>query len=298
MDYAFDFDWGHINLFVAVADTGSLSAAARASRVSQPTIGRAVAALEEDLGISLFSRHAKGLKLTEQGKELLHHAQSMRKAAAGLSLAASGRSQELGGTVRITASQIVATYVLPPILARMRRDEPRIQIEIVATDTVENLLFREADIAIRMVRPVQLDLISRHVGDLEMGVYASLGYLAERPPPESLEDLELHSVIGYDRSTLIIDKARELGADASRETFAYRCDDQIVHWQMVLAGLGVGFTARVVAQGDLRVSRLLHELPLEPLPVWLTSHGALKSNQRVRFVYDYLAKELSEKFLR
>jgi len=178
--------------------------------------------------VELFARHAKGFDLTEQGKELVVHARSMANAAADLSLAAAGKSDRLDGTVRITASQVVASYILPSILARLRREEPRIQVEVVATDVVENLLFREADIAIRMVRPVQEELILRHVGDLEMGVYASHGYLAERPAPEQFEDLELHSMIGYDRSTMIIDQARALGVQLTRESFAYRCDDQVV----------------------------------------------------------------------
>ncbi|MEE9313200.1 MAG: LysR family transcriptional regulator [Rhizobiaceae bacterium] len=294
MEYSADFDWSHINLFVAVADTGSLSAAARASGVSQPTIGRAIQALEDALEVPLFSRHAKGFELTEQGHELVIHARSMAKAAAGLSLAAAGRSDQLDGTVRITASQVVASYILPPILARLRREEPRIQVEVVATDVVENLLFREADIAIRMVRPVQEDLITRHVGDLEMGVYASHGYLAERPAPESIDDFVLHSIIGYDRSTMIIDQARALGVHLTRESFAYRCDDQVVYWQMVLAGLGIGFSPITVAKNDERVVRILHNLPVQSLPIWLTSHGALKTNRRVRFVYDFLGKALAQ----
>lgn len=227
---------------------------------------------------------------------MLLHARAMAEAAATLSLAAAGRSDQLDGVVRITASQVVASYVLPPMLARLRRAEPRIQIEIVATDVVENLLYREADIAIRMVRPVQQDLITRHVGDMPMGLYASHAYLAERPPPETIEDLELHSMIGYDRSTLIIEKARAMGFSLDRNFFAYRCDDQVTYWHMVLAGLGLGFTARPVAEGDQRVVRVMHDLAIPPLPVWLTSHGALKTNRRVRYVYDFLAQAFSERF--
>ena len=286
------FNWEHVNLFVAVADTGSMSAAARETGVSQPTIGRAIAALEADLGVSLFARHSKGLHLTEQGEGLVAHARSMARSAAELSLAAAGRSQKTQGTVRITASQIVATYILPPILARLRREEPLIQIELVATDNVENLLFREADIAIRMLRPTQQELIAKHVGDMKMGIYASNAYLSERPEPHTMEDMELHSIIGYDRSTLIIDKARELGAELNRDMFSMRCDDQVVHWQLVLAGLGIGFMAQAVAQNDHRVVRILHGMDLGSLPLWLTSHTGLKSNHLVRTVFDHLSEHL------
>lgn len=298
MEYRQEFNWSHVNLFVAVANTGSLSAAARETGVSQPTIGRAMAALEEELGVTLLTRHTKGFSLTEQGRALLAHAQDMVNAAAQLSLAAAGRADELAGTVRITASRIVATYVLPSILAQMKRQEPRIQVELVATDVVENLLYRDADIAIRMVRPTQSDLIAKQVGEMPMGVYASHSYLAERPAPVSADDLALHSVIGYDKSTLILDSARELGLDASRDFFQFRCDDQIAYWQMVLAGLGIGFTARPVAQGDDRVIRILHDLEIPSLPLWLTAHSALKSNRRIRFVYDFLGEALQSRFQR
>ena len=178
----------------------------------------------------MFKRHARGFELTQQGADLLPHARTIANAAADLSLAALGRSQSLEGTVRITASCMVATYVLPTILAELRRDEPRIDIELVATDTVENLLFREADIALRMVWPTQQDLISRRIGDLPMGVYASRDYLAEHGEPQKVEDLFDHVMIGYDRSTLIIDGARGIGLNIHRDFFTYRTDNQIDNW--------------------------------------------------------------------
>lgn len=286
------FDWTQIRFFVSVAETGSLSACARATGASQPTVGRAIASLEQSLGVSLFKRHARGFELTEQGADLLPHAQAMANAAADLSLAAEGRSQSLEGPVRITASRIVATYVLPSILADLQRAEPSIEIELVATDTVENLLFREADIALRMVRPTQQDLISKHVCDLPMGAYASEKYLAEHSIPEKIEDLFDHVMIGYDRSTLIIDGARSLGLQVHRDFFAYRTDDQIAYWELVRAGVGIGFTARPVARHDESVVRILPQLEIRALPIWLTSHGALKTSRRVRYVFDFLATAL------
>lgn len=293
MDLVSDFDWAHVRLFVAVADAGSLSGAARATGISQPTIGRAVQSLEAQLGVSLFVRHARGLDLSEQGRDLLVHARAMAAAASGFSMAAAGRSEDLAGTVRITASQIVATFVLPAILADLRRQEPGIQVEIVATDAVENLLFREADIAVRMVRPTQLDLLTRHVTDMPLGLYASHDYMERNPPPETLDDLRDHSVVGYDRSTLIIDSARELGWTIDREFFDVRCDDQVVCWNMVLAGAGIGFSPRWVAQSDGRVTEILKDTPLPALPIWLTSHAMMKTGRRVRFVFDFLADSLS-----
>lgn len=292
MDNLSSFDWTQIRFFVSVAETGSLSASARSTGASQPTVGRAIANLEQSLGVSLFKRHARGFELTQQGADLLPHARAMANAAADLSLAAHGRSHSLDGVVRITASRIVATYVLPSILADLQRTEPSIEIEMVATDTVENLLFREADIALRMVRPTQQDLISKHVCDLPMGAYASEKYLQDRSPPEKVEDLFDHVMIGYDRSTLIIDGARSLGLQVHRDFFAYRTDDQIAYWELVRAGLGIGFTARPVAKQDASVVRILPQLEIRALPIWLTSHGALKTSRRVRYVFDFLAAAL------
>jgi len=207
-------------------------------------------------------------------------------------LAADGHSERLEGTVRITASQIVATYYLPAILTKMRRAEPRIQVEVVATDSVENLLYREADIALRMVRPEQQDLLTRHVGALEIGAYASHTYLAERPAPTTIGDLELHSLIGFDRSTLIIDQAGKMGVDLERFDFSMRCDDQVVVWNMLLAGAGIGFAPITLASKDERVVRLFSQLQFPETPIWLTTHPSLKTNPRVRFVVDFLAEAL------
>jgi len=294
MAYVADMDWSLIQHFVAIAENGSLSAAARASNVSQPTLGRAVQALEAELSVALFERHSKGLALTAQGKDLFHYAKSMAVTAHQFALAADGHSDRLEGSVRITASQVMATFFLPAILSRLRRAEPRINVEVVATDAVENLLFREADIAIRMVRPEQQDLLTQHVGELKIGAYASHAYLADRGTPSSAEDLALHTLIGYDRSTLIVDSAKKMGLDLTRDDFAVRCDDQVVCWQMLLAGAGIGFAPVELAGRDERVVRVFSSLPFPSTPIWLTSHPILKTNPRVRYVVDFLAKALRD----
>ena len=287
-------DWNLIQHFVAVARHGSLSAAGRATNVSQPTLGRAVQALEQELAVNLFDRHPKGLSLTTQGRDLFHYANSMAETAHRLSLAAEGHSERLEGSVRITASQVMSTFFLPKMLSRLRREEPRIEVELVATDSVENLLFREADIAIRMARPEQQDLVTQHLGDLEIGAYASHSYLAERGRPHSLEELELHTIIGYDRSTFILDGAKQLGFELTRNDFALRCDDQVVGWHLLLAGAGIGFAPKSLASSDDRVVQVLSNVSFPATPIWLTSHPALKTNPRVRFVLDFLAHSLRD----
>lgn len=294
MDRPFtSLDWSLVQAFLAVAETGSLSAAARSLGASQPTLGRQVAAIEAALGVELFRRHPKGLALTGTGTAMLAPAQAMREAAARLSLVAAGQDQGLDGTVRVTASVIMAHFVLPPILARLRREAPGITIELVASDSSENLLFREADIAVRMYRPSQLDMVARHVSDLPLGIYAATSYLdlAGRPTsPEAMLGLDW---VGYDRNDLMVRGMREAGFPVGPDFFKLRTDDQAAHWQLVRAGAGVGITQRAIGDGEPLVERLLPEIPLPRLPCWLTAHEALRHTPRVGRVWQALAAALS-----
>ena len=180
-----DLDWNLIRSFVAVAETGSLSAAARRLAASQPTLGRHVAELEQALGVVLFRRGRTGYELTEQGAALFERAQQVGDAANAFARLATGATEQIGGTVRIAASEVVSAYVLPPILARLRQAEPAIEIEIVASNQVENLLRRDADIAVRMVAPAQQDLIARKIADLPLTACAATSYLERRGRPRA-----------------------------------------------------------------------------------------------------------------
>jgi DNA-binding transcriptional LysR family regulator len=288
------FDWGHLETFVAVAECGSLSAAARAQGGSQPTMGRHIRVLEAGLGVRLFDRAIGGLELTKTGTELLEYAHNMAVSANRLSMAAEGRSEAVDGTIRITASEIVATYVLPDILTALHLAEPRIEIELVATDRSENLLQREADIAVRMYRPTQADVITRKVGELRLGVFAAHTYLERRGVPYSLEDVSSHDVIGYDMDEQIIQGFQSAGLEVDRSFFSFRSDDQVVCWRMVCAGFGIGFNHIKIGEDEPKVARLLEDAPLPKLPIWLTAHSELKTSRRVRLVFDYLADALPQ----
>ena len=286
-------DWTLLQSFAAVAEAGSLSAAARATGVSQPTLGRHIRRLEDAAGGALFARHRGGLRLTEAGRRLLPAVAQMRAAAARAALAAAGQGDALAGTVRVTASVAVARYHLPAMLARLRAAAPGLQLEVVASDTSENLLFREADIAIRMYRPGQLDMVARRIGDLTLGLYASHAYLDRLGlpgPPTALGQVEM---IGYDRSELIVRGMRALGHDVARGDFPLRCDDQGAYVEMVRAGCGVGIVQDSIAAGMPELVRVFHEVSLPRLPVWLAVPAPLREVRRVRFVLDRLAAELA-----
>ncbi|MEM7259485.1 MAG: LysR family transcriptional regulator [Pseudomonadota bacterium] len=205
-------DWAWLEAFQSVAQHRSLSAAARASGLSQPTLSRHIAALEQTLGVTLFDRTSKGLTLAPAGRGLVEHADAMLNAAHRFTLHAQGQTQSIAGTVRITASEVVSAYLLPPLIAKLRQYEPSIQVEIFASNRSGNLLQREADIALRMYQPTQLDVITRKLGQLHIGLYASHDYLKRHPAPGNLHDFTAHQLVGYDANDQMIEGYRSAGA--------------------------------------------------------------------------------------
>ena len=289
------FDWSLIQSFVATLDQGSLMGAARVLRTSQPTVGRHIAALEQQLGVLLFERTGRAVVPTPAALRLAEGARSMADGADQLARMLAGTQSNTKGTVRISASTPVAIELLPPIFSRMRQSLPDIQVELVATNRVSNLLRREADIAVRMVRPDQATLIAKKLGDVGIGAYAHRSYLARHSPLQQPADLLKHDLIGSDADTSILDGFRHMGYNASKEMFAFRTDDFIAQWQAVRAGLGIGFLADYVAVRDPDVLPVLpQKLPIRPLPMWLVVHREIRSSQRIRLVYDFLAASLSE----
>ena len=287
-------DWSQIQSFAAVAEHGSRSAAARAQGSSQPTLSRHIAQLEATLGTRLFERKSGGMILTDDGADLLAHATTMADAAARFDTHRDGHGKDVAGTVRLTASHVVANFILPPILCQLHNTYPGLQIEVLASDTTENLLRREADIALRMYRPTQADVIAKHVADLPLGAYAAPRYIDRHGAPETLDDFAHHSTIGYDRSPLIIDGFAKRGVKVGRDFFAFRSDDQVLCWHMVVAGFGIGFGQRRVADADPRVVRISGDADVGTMPLWLTAHSDLRRIPRIRRVYDWLALHLAK----
>ncbi|MCF6272206.1 MAG: LysR family transcriptional regulator [Rhodobacteraceae bacterium] len=293
MDKLQNLDWALLQAFTAVAGAGSLSAAARQLGHSQPTLGRQIRACEAALGSSLFTRQPRGLVLNEAGLALYPAAKEMQEAARRLSLIAAGQSQSLKGTVRITAPKAFSHYCLPPILIAIRRAEPDIQLELVPTDSTENLLFREADIAIRMYRPTQEGVIAQKLGEIKTALFAHESYLARRGTPRDFADITRHDMVGFDRKTLIIDAMKALGIIRQREDFPLRCDDQATYWELVKAGGGIGAIQFRLGQAAAGMVQVLPDLPLENLPVWLVAAKALRQTPRIRRVYDLLASAIT-----
>ncbi len=285
-------DWTLLRSFLATVDTGSLSAAAVQIGTTQPTLSRHIKELELAIGTPLFRRSVKGLEPTEAALGLVDDAREMGRAAEALALKASGRSETLSGTVRITASVVVSNLILPPILTALRRAEPLIQIELVASDASQNLLRRDADIALRMFDPTQNALIARKLGDTPLGLYAAKSYIAARGRPQSMQDILKHDVIGFDRDDGILKGYAAHGYPVTRHQFPVRCDDQMVCWHMLLAGAGIGFAQCLLADAEEELEKIEIDMDLPTLPIWLVMHEEVRSNARIRRVADVLAEAL------
>lgn len=284
--------WEHFRTFLAVIEEGSLSAAARQLGLTQPTAGRHIAAVEAALGTVLFTRAASGLIPTEAARDLRPHAEAMQAAAAAFIRAASGEADEPGGTVRITASQVIGAEVLPPLLAAFHRRYPRIAIELGLTNRTENLTRREADIAVRMVQPVQEALVVKKLGRIGIGLYATSGYLAARGMPRSVEALEGHSVIGFDRDDLSV-RALSIGTiPIGRELFAFRSDSDAAQIGALISGFGIGGCQHGVAAKYPELVPVLPDAIEFGIDMWLAMHEDLRASRRVRLLFDHLAEGL------
>ena len=289
-------DWSLIRAFLAVAENGSLSAAARALGTSQPTLGRQIRQMESDLKQALFQRQPKGLVLTENGAALLAPAERMREAMHDVALTAAGLQTGLDGSVRITASETVSLNILPGIIAQLRLDYPGISIDLVPTDSTENLLFREADIALRMYQPEQVELVAKKLGELQFGIYAARDYLERAGRPTNVQELLSHPLIGYDRNEEIIKGMHERGLPATRDWFALRCDNHPVGWALLRAGCGIGFGVTCMAEDDPEVELIDMPMDLPTLPVWLVTHQTLRHTPRIAAVWDALEKGMKQHF--
>jgi DNA-binding transcriptional LysR family regulator len=286
------FDWTLVRSFLAVLEQGSLLGASRMIGSSQPTVGRHISELESQLGVVLFERTGRGLQPTDMAIRLADSARSMEAGALQLQRSVSGADAGVSGTVRITASQPVACVLLPPLLAKMQLLLPAIQIELVASNEVSNLLRREADIAIRMVQPDQSSLIAKRIGKVTLGVYAHRDYLQRRGSPQHASDLLGHTLIGSDRNEDILRGFAAAGYPLTREHFAFRSDDFLACWQALRCGMGVGFVADYLARTDTSIVRLLPSLKITPLPMWLAVHREIRTSKRIRAVYDFLGDEI------
>ncbi|SFR55810.1 LysR family transcriptional regulator [Litoreibacter janthinus] len=289
---AISFDWNHVRAFLATVEEGSLSAAARATGQTQPTLGRQVAALEEAIGVTLFERVGRALTLTTSGAQLVDHVRAMGEAASRISLAASGQSQSIEGLVRISASDVLSAYQLPLVIAQLRDRAPGIEVEVVSSNAISDLLRRDADIALRHIRPEQPDLIARKLADSDAYLYATPDYLARVGNPKVVDDLKAANFIGYGAPDEMLPHFVAMGLPLTRDNIRYHSDSGVVGWHMVRQGLGIGVMSEHVAALTPDIVRVMPDLPPVSFPTWLVSHRELITSSRIRLVFDHLAEML------
>lgn len=289
-----DANWELYRSFLGVLEEASLSGAARALGIAQPTVGRHIAALEQSLGVRLFTRSQAGLAPTDSALELRVYAEAMRSNVAALRRAAAGQGGQVAGSVRISASEVIGIEVLPPIVARLQAEHPQLKIELVLSNRVQDLLKREADIAVRMTEPSQQSLIARRLGQVELGLHAHRDYLARRGSPRTQADLAGHALIGFDQETAFLRSARKRLPGWERDAFAMRADSDVAQLALLRAGAGIGVCQAPIALRDPMLVRLLAERVALPLPVWLVMHEDLRTIRRCKLAFDALQRGLSQ----
>lgn len=294
MQKCMTFDWTHARAFLVAAERGSFSRAARVLGVTQPTVGRQVAALEAELGVTLFERIGNELALTPAGLELADHVRAMDEAANRASLVASGHSQAVEGTVRIAASQLIAAYLLRPALVHLRKEHPGITPQLVVSNTASDLQRREADIAVRNFAPTEPELVGRKIADRTARFYATPTYLASVGLDGDVrrEDLARAEYFGFVELDRMIGYTRAMGMTLTRANFPIVTDDHLVQWQLCREGLGVAMVMEEVGDAEPRVRRIRGDIPTIPVPIHLVSHRDVRTSRRIRVVFDALAEGL------
>ncbi|WP_082735610.1 LysR family transcriptional regulator [Polycladidibacter stylochi] len=287
-----NFDWNHAKAFLAVAQTGTLTAAAAQLKLTQPTLGRQITALEEELGTVLFDRVGKRLILTDAGKVIAEQLMPMTEAARHASLFAASQSDTVEGVVTITASDIYAAHLLPKLLAKLKGKSQNLHIKINAINHVEDIRRREADIAIRHVRPQEPELFARLIGEHIANFYATQSYLDHYGQPQTLEDLRYHQFVGFGDEEQVISYLQERGIPITAENCRFKTESGLVGLELASQGLGIIVMADIVALNRPELVRL--PLPIDPIrfPTWLVSHRELQTSKKIRLVFDFLSEAL------
>ncbi|MEL6125859.1 MAG: LysR family transcriptional regulator [Pseudomonadota bacterium] len=287
------FDWNRARAFLVTAEEGSLSAAARALGMAQPTLGRQVSAFEEEMGVVLFERVGRRLILTPSGRALFDHVRGMGQAATRLSLAATGQSRTVEGKISISGTEMFSAYVLPDILTKLRRDHPGIVVEVVATNSLSDLQRREADIAIRHNEPKDPELIAKRFKDGYAKLYASPDYIAREGPFDDAQSALKAAYVGFVDNDALIAGYKGFGLPVTNAHFRILSDGHLVHMEMARRGLGIAVLSTIAAEDDPMLQEVAPWMQPFTYPVWLVAHREVNTSARVRVVFDLLARELA-----
>jgi DNA-binding transcriptional LysR family regulator len=285
-------NWEWYRTFLAVVETGSLSAAGRELGMTQPTVGRHIDSLEAALALKLFTRSFDGFAPTPAALELRPYAASVATTSAALLRVASSHGAGVRGTVRLSASEVIGVEILRSILAALRNEHPELVVELVLSNEVDDLLHREADIAVRMLRPTQDALVARRIGDIELGLYAHERYLAAHGMPESLDELSRHAIVGFDQENAYIRRLQVQFPMFSREALAFRADSNLAQLGAIRAGLGIGVCQSALAAQNKALVRVLPSSFSIAMDTWDAMHEDLRESARCAVTYTAIAAGL------
>ncbi|MEM7568873.1 MAG: LysR family transcriptional regulator [Pseudomonadota bacterium] len=287
------FDWNHARAFLATAQEGSFSAAARKLGQTQPTISRQVTALEDALGVTLFERSSRVFALTQTGAELAQHFTAMGEAAQRISLAAAGQSESFNGTVVIAATNLMATHFLPPMFKTIQQLAPKLKIQVLTSNEVTDLTRREADIAIRHSRPTQDTLFGKRMRDTAAFLYASSAYLKAHGRPESLADVAKMTMVGVEDPRFLHPLLTARGIDMPLDNINFMTASATLSLSLIREGVGIGFMPAQVADICPELELVWPQLEPIPIEIWLVTHRELRTNPQIRLVFDVLSAGLS-----
>lgn len=285
-------DWDDYRFFLAVAQEGSLSAAARSLKVSQPTVSRRITQLEERLGVRLFDQLPTGMKLTPSGGHIVDSAEAVQEKAIELRRKIAGRETDVAGEVVITATQSFASYWLAGCLAKFSQSYPDVTVSCLADNQTLSLSRREADVAIRFARPKSSGLIGSRVGYVHCGIYASDAYLGANGEPETLADLKQHKLIDTVEPISRFPQSREL-KELMREA-RVSATTNCPHTYLALAAAGQGLicTTCYTAAHAPNLRRILASQYDKKIELWMVVHPDLKASARIRVLMDFLREQI------
>ncbi|MCJ8312471.1 MAG: LysR family transcriptional regulator [Saccharospirillaceae bacterium] len=284
------FSWEWVQSFVEVVKAGSLSKAALILGVSQPTLSRQIISLEKHLKLTLFDRSTQGLKLTQEGAKLVESSEQMQQAANRFARIASGSATTLAGDIRITVNEVIGLYYLPNAITEFNRLYPNVHVEVEISNQATSLNKRDADIAFRMFRPTQPDLIAKRLPDICLNFVASQTYLEQRGIPQSLDDLSGHNIIGFDRDPQMIKAAAALGWPLKVEQFINRTDSLLLQIELARRGAGISVTHQAVIKQLPELQIILEEVMIPKLEFWLVCHADVQHNRRIRVMMDFMSE--------
>ncbi|MFY0682336.1 MAG: LysR family transcriptional regulator [Thalassovita sp.] len=294
INQATNFDWNHIRAFLAVVQEGSLSGAARSLGQTQPTLSRQINGLEAALQTSLFIRGTRETTLTDTGAALFEQVQAMADAATQISRIATGRNQTLKGTIKITATDAMVSYVLPKCLKMLREKHPDVHVDLIPSQAQTDLTRHEADIAVRHVRPDQPDLIARWIGDFDVALFASPDYLASLPSPVTAETIAAADFIGFEHPDRLVKQINDLGVPVSADNFKIVATSGVVLYELAAEGLGVALLPTAVAAARFGLVPVLPDLPSIRMPIWLVTHKDVQTNLRIRLCFNLISEALTD----